>query len=386
MGANSMLAGYMKEMYQILHQNPEPPFKEYWTSELLAKELTRLGFDVKTGIGKTGVVGTLHGASPGPHLAIRSDMDALPVEENTNVSYASKCEGMMHACGHDSHMAMLLGCSAWAAGMRDQLKGTLQVIFQPAEEIVEGAKAMLADGLFAEKKPDYMFAMHNWPYIPVGSIGLHGGPLTAYSGRFEATFKGVGGHGAFPHKARDPIAMATAAVQSAFALIQRRSDPQGAHVMSIGSIRGGSSFNVIPDRVTIEGTVRALHRSEQENMVELLHQAFGAAARLHAGSYDLLYEEGVPAVVNDQELVAQLKEILAQSNPEIPIITSDLASLIGEDVAYFFNEVPGVLIFIGSGQEGGVNELHHPGFLVPEKTLEVGCKVLSSIVTHYCGS
>lgn len=379
-----MIASYMKEIYQKFHQNPEPPFQEIWTSELIAQELIRLGFEVKTGIGRTGVVGVLHGSAPGPHIAFRSDMDALPIEENTSVSYASKNAGMMHACGHDSHMAVLLACCQYAAGLKDELKGTVQVVFQPAEEIVEGAKAMLAEGLFSDKKPDYMFALHNWPHIPVGSVGIQAGPLTAYSGRFEAVFKGVGGHGAFPHKAKDPIAMATSAVQSAYTLVQRYSNPQGARVMSVGLIRGGSSFNVIPDRVTIEGTVRALQRSEQEKMVELLHQAFGAAARLYAGSYELLYEEGVPAVVNDRELARQLVEMLGKSRPELSVLTSDLASLIGEDVAYFFNLVPGVLIFIGSGQEEGINELHHPEYLVPEQTLHVGLKVLSSIVDHFC--
>ena len=261
-------------------------------------------------------------------------------------------------------MAVLL-CCQYAAGLKNELKGTVQVVFQPAEEIVEGAKAMLADGLFSDKKPDYMFALHNWPHIPVGSVGIQAGPLTAYSGRFEAVFKGVGGHGAFPHKAKDPIAMATSAVQSAYTLVQRYSNPQGARVMSVGSIRGGSSFNVIPDRVTIEGTVRALQRSEQEKMVELLHQAFGAAARLYAGSYELLYEEGLPAVVNDRELARQLVEMLGKSVPNCRFSPATWKA-IGEDVAYFFNLVPGVLIFIGSGQEG-INELHHPEYLVPER-------------------
>src|SRR5690554_1471063 len=148
MRAESMIASYMKEIYQKFHQNPEPPFQEIWTSELIAQELIRLGFEVKTGIGRTGVVGVLHGSAPGPHIAFRSDMDALPIEENTSVSYASKNAGMMHACGHDSHMAVLLACCQYAAGLKDELKGTVQVVFQPAEEIVEGAEAMLADGLF----------------------------------------------------------------------------------------------------------------------------------------------------------------------------------------------------------------------------------------------
>ena len=378
-----MIIEYMKAVYEKLHQNPEPPFQEIWTSSFVAEELETLGFKVLRGVGQTGVVGLLECAMPGPCIALRSDMDALPIHENTGVPFASQIPDMMHACGHDSHMAITLGCCAYAAHNREQFAGTLMVIFQPAEETVVGAKAMLADGLFDHCKPDMLLAIHNWPHIPAGSVGIQGGPVTAFSDRFVVTFTGVGGHGAFPHKTKDPIAMAVAGIQWAFSLIQRRTDPQGAQVMSIGSIHGGSSFNIIPEQVVVEGTVRTVKPKDQEAMIEMLHQAFGAAAYLHGGTYDLRYEPGVPAVVNHRELAGEFANVVKQAHPQIQIITQGVASLIGEDVAYFLEVIPGALLFIGSGQTGGVNELHHPRYLVPKQTLITGFQVLTSLIDHY---
>ena len=378
-----MIIDYMKAVYEKLHQNPEPPFQEFWTSSFAAEELETMGFKVLRGVGQTGVVGILECAQPGPCIGLRSDMDALPIHEKTGVPFASHVPGMMHACGHDSHMAITLGCCAYAARNREQFSGTLMVIFQPAEEPVAGAEAMIVDGLFQHRKPDVLLAIHNWPYIPVGSVGIQGGPVTAFSDRFVVTFTGVGGHGAFPHKTRDPIAMAVAGIQWAFSLIQRRSDPQGAQVMSIGSIHGGSSFNIIPEQVVVEGTVRTLERKDQEAMIEMLHQAFGAAADLYGGTYDLQYEPGVPAVVNHRELTSEFVTVVKKAHPQILIITEGLASLIGEDVAYFLEQIPGALLFIGSGQTGGVNELHHPKYLVPKQTLVTGFQVLTSLISHY---
>ncbi len=374
---------YMRETYERLHQYPELSEHEFWTADFVAGELTRLGFTVRTNLGGTGVVGVLELGGSGRILALRCDMDALPVQEDTGVSYASKNPGVMHACGHDSHMATLLGTCAHVARHKQRLNGTLVAIFQHAEEIVTGAKAMLDQGLFAERKPDRLVGIHNWPSLPVGSLGLQAGPITAFADRFKVTFFGQGGHGALPHQTRDSIAMATAGVQNAFALAQRRVNASFPQTLSFGVIQGGTSFNVIPSQVVVEGTVRTVRLEDQETMIANLNQAFGAAAHLHGGDYSLEYRKGVPAVVNSTKVVEELTEIFAAKMPETPIVSQGLASLIGEDVAYYLQEVPGVLLLIGSGQEGAVNDLHHPRFLVPGETLATGYKALTSIVEGY---
>lgn len=374
---------YIEEMRAELHSNPELALEEFWTSEFIATELKKMGFTVRQKIGGTGVLGILDFEKPGKTVALRADMDALPVQEETGVFYASKNPGKMHACGHDSHMATLLGTCAYAAQNRERLSGKLMAIFQPAEEIVVGAKAMLKDGVFAEEKPDRFVGIHNWPNLPVGTLGLQKGPITAFADRFKTSFKGQGGHGAFPHRTKDPITMASAAIQNAFSLAQRRSDANYPQVLSFGVIQGGTSFNVIPEQVVVEGTVRTMRPEDQNNMIEILHQAFAAGVNLHGGDYELEYCKGVPAVVNDVQFVTELVEIFQAKLPEIPVITEGLASLIGEDVAYFLQEVPGVLLLIGSGEEGAVNELHNPHFLVPKKTLYSGYYALAAVLEAY---
>lgn len=374
---------YMRETYEALHRHPELSEAELWTAEYVARELDLLGFEVRTNVGGTGVVGILQFPRPGRVLALRCDMDALPVQEETGVAYASLNSGVMHACGHDSHMAMVLGTCSYAARNKERLAGTLLAIFQPAEENVVGAKAMLEQGIFSALKPDRIVGIHNWPTLPAGSVGLQEGPITAYADRFKVVFSGEGGHGAFPHRTTDPIAMATAGIQHAFALAQRGADTRFPQTLSFGVIRGGTSFNVIPRQVVVEGTVRTIRTEDQERMIKQLHQAFKAGAHLYGGEYSLEYQKGVPAVTNDALCAEELARFFAASMPEVPVVSQGLASLIGEDMAYFLQEVPGVLLLIGSGQEGCVNELHHARFLVPERTLETGHRALTSIVEGY---
>lgn len=374
---------YMQEVYKTLHEHPEISEHEFWTAEFIAGEFAGLGFTVRTNVGGTGVVGTLHFARPGQTLALRADMDALPVHEDTGVSYASKNPGVMHACGHDSHMATLLGVCSYAAQHKERLSGSLMAIFQPAEENVVGAKAMLTEGLFSPQKPQRIIGIHNWPSLPAGSIGLQAGPITAFADRFKVTVRGQGGHGAMPRKTTDSIAMAASGIQNAFALAQRRTDDHFPQTLSFGVIQGGTSFNVIPSEVIVEGTVRTTRLEDQETMIDTLRRAFGAGTSLHGGDYVLEYLKGVPAVINSGAVVEELSKAFLARVPEIPVVTQGLASLIGEDMAYYLQEVPGVLLLIGSGQVDSVAELHHPRFLVPTETLATGYKALTSIMEEY---
>lgn len=380
------LSAYLREMREKLHQQPEVAFEEQRTADFVARELERLGFTVRRGVGKTGIVGILQFPEEGPCAALRADMDALAVHEETGIEYASKYPGVMHACGHDSHMAIALACSAYFAQHKSVCRGTFMVIFQPAEEIVAGAQAMLADGVFEEVKPDVLFALHNWPQLPVGNMGIQAGALTAFADRFQAVFRGVGGHGALPHKAKDPIAMAAAGIQSAFAAVQRRSDAMRPRALSFGVIRGGSSFNVIPQEVELEGTVRTVSAADQGEMIALLDEAFGAAAKVYGGTHELTYQRGVPAVVNDARVCQQAVAVLRERFPHMPLVTTGLSSLIGEDVAYFLQEVPGALMFFGSGQPDAVNELHNPRYLVPQEAMDWGFRAVLAVLSSYLKS
>lgn len=374
---------YIKQTFEHLHQYPEVAFTEFKTSDFIASELERLGFEVRRGLGKTGLVGMLRFSQDGPCVALRADMDALPIHEETGVSYASRNPGVMHACGHDSHMTIALACCAYFAENKDSYKGSFMAIFQPAEEIVAGAQAMLDDGVFADVKPDVLFAMHNWPQLPVGSIGIQAGPVTAYADRFKVELRGVGGHGAFPNTTRDPIAMAATAIQSTFSLVNRRCDPKRPRAVSFGIIQGGSSFNIIPEKVVIEGTARIVSLEDQEEIIELLHQSFSSAAALHNGTYQLEYTKGVPAVVNDTEVCQDVVEILSRNFPGMNVATTDLAVLAGEDVTYFLQEVPGAWILFGTRQSGHTNELHNPKYLVPQESLIEGYDVMRTILADY---
>lgn len=373
---------YIQRMRETLHQNPEVAFAEHKTAELVASELRKLGFTVKTGVGKTGVVGTLSFGGEGPCVAVHADMDALPIEETTGADFSSQHSGVMHACGHDTHTAIALGICAYLAEHKEQFNGSVMAIFQPAEEIVAGAKAMLDDGLFSEVKPDVLFALHNWPCIPTGTIGVQPGPVTSFADRFAVVFRGVGGHGAFHHQTKDPIAMASMGIQASFSLVQRRTG-LAPRALSFGKIQGGSSFNIIPEEVELEGTVRTVSLEQQEEMISLLHQAFRSAAELYGGSYSLVYRKGVPATMNDEGVCRRVIEVIHGELPEMPIVTDGLATLAGEDVSYFLQEVPGALLFFGTQEEGAVNQLHNPGYLPSHEAVMGGFKALLAVVTDY---
>lgn len=379
------IRGYLQRVYQELHAHPELSQEEVQTAQYVEAELRRMGFSVWTQVGGHGVVGVLDLGGPGLTLALRCDMDALPIKEETGVPFASRNPGVMHACGHDSHMTVVLGTCLFAAQNKEELKGRLVAVFQPAEETVGGAQGMIEDGLFDQFPPDRLVGVHNLPSLPVGCLGLQAGPITANADSFKAVFHGAGGHGALPHRTKDAIAMAAAGVQNAFAVTQRRTEANYPQVLSFGIIQGGTSFNIIPEKVVLEGTVRTVRNEDQEQMISLLHQAFGSAAGLYGGTYELEYSKGVPAVVNDEQVVRELSQFFASQIPEIKVVSEGLASLIGEDVSLFLQQVPGVLLYIGSGQEGAVNELHNPGFVVPQECLNTGWKALTSIVKGYLG-
>ena len=342
-----------------IHQYPELGNREYKTAKLVAKHLRSLGIEVETDIAYTGVVGILKGNKPGPVVAVRADMDALPVTEETDLSfkstvktkYLNKEVGVMHACGHDIHTSVQLGVASVLASMKRSLPGTVKFIFQPAEEGPPpgeegGADLMLKEGVFANLKPSAIFGLHTHPGLAVGELGLTIGPAMAAVDHFMITIKGKQSHGAYPHKSVDPIIMATEAVD-AFQTIRSRSlSPLEPSVVTVGIIRGGERFNIIPEQVHLEGTVRTYNPEVQDMVEHRMNKILEGITLAYGGSFELDYDRGTPATINDPELAKQMiptmERVVGKNNLKFldPVMG-------GEDFAFFANEVPGMYYRLG---------------------------------------
>ena len=382
-----------------IHQYPELGNREYKTAKLVAKHLRSLGIEVETDIAYTGVVGILKGNKPGPVVAVRADMDALPVTEETDLSfkstvkttYLNKEVGVMHACGHDIHTSVQLGVASVLASMKRSLPGTVKFIFQPAEEGPPpgeegGADLMLKEGVFANLKPSAIFGLHTHPGLAVGELGLTIGPAMAAVDHFMITIKGKQSHGAYPHKSVDPIIMATEAVD-AFQTIRSRSlSPLEPSVVTVGIIRGGERFNIIPEQVHLEGTVRT-YNPEVQDMVEYrMNKILEGITLAYGGSFELDYDRGTPATINDPELAKQMiptmERVVGKNNLKFldPVMG-------GEDFAFFANEVPGMYYRLGVLKPGTTSGwVHTPTFRADDSCLEVGIRAMSNLVVDFLKS
>ena len=382
-----------------IHQYPELGNREYNTAKLVAKHLRSLGIEVETDIAYTGVVGILKGNKPGPVVAVRADMDALPVTEETDLSfkstvkttYLNKEVGVMHACGHDIHTSVQLGVASVLASMKRSLPGTVKFIFQPAEEGPPpgeegGADLMLKEGVFANLKPSAIFGLHTHPGLAVGELGLTIGPAMAAVDHFMITIKGKQSHGAYPHKSVDPIIMATEAVD-AFQTIRSRSlSPLEPSVVTVGIIRGGERFNIIPEQVHLEGTVRT-YNPEVQDMVEYrMNKILEGITLAYGGSFELDYDRGTPATINDPELAKQMiptmERVVGKNNLKFldPVMG-------GEDFAFFANEVPGMYYRLGVLKPGTTSGwVHTPTFRADDSCLEVGIRAMSNLVVDFLKS
>ena len=345
-----------------LHAHPEVMYDVHRTAAFVAGQLRAFGCDeVVTGMGQTGVVGVIKGRKPGGKggvIGMRADMDALPIEEETNLPYASKTPGKMHACGHDGHTAMLLGAAQYLAETRN-FAGDAVVIFQPAEEGGAGALAMINDGLMDRFKIEQVYGMHNGPGIPVGSFSLRPGPIMAAMDRITITIEGVGGHAAYPHKTIDPVLVGSQLVVALQSIVSRTINPLESAVLSICEFHAGHASNVIPASALLKGTVRSL-KGEVRDLVEKRMNEVCAGVALQSGAkIDLDYDRGYPVVVNhvaETEIAARVAgEIAGASN-----VNTDMTPIMGaEDFAYMLEARPGAFIFCGNGDSAG---LHHPAY------------------------
>jgi amidohydrolase len=387
------------EIRQHLHQNPELGNREFETAKLVADYLEELGFDrVDTGVAHTGVVGILVGGRPGPVIAIRADMDALPVTEDTPYpfkstkrgTYLGQEVGLSHACGHDVHTAVQLGVANVLASMRDELPGTVKFIFQPAEEGAPpgeegGAALMVEEGVLDDPAPEAIFGLHTFWNMEVGKLGYTPGPALASSDHFTITIRGKGAHGASPHLSRDPIVMAAQAVTLIQTIRSRNIPPLEPAVVTVGLIRGGTRFNIIPDDVYLEGTVRSYSADVQDLVERRLNEILDGVARAGGGSYELTYSRGVPATINDVALAERMAPTLAKvvgaENVEIlPPAT------VAEDFSYFANRIPGFYYRLGTLKPGTVSGNHHtPNFMADDSAIPVGIRAMAYLVVDYLG-
>jgi len=356
-----------------IHAHPELAFEEVRTAGVVARELGRLGIACQTGIGRTGVVGTITGGRPGPTLAIRGDMDALPIEEQTGLSFASTNQGKMHACGHDVHSATLLGVGAILKRLAPDMAGTVKLLFQPAEEILGGALAMIDDG--ALEGVDMALGFHNHPDIPVGQFGYVKGATYAACGRFGIVVRGVSGHAAYPHTTVDPIVAAAHLVSGLQTIVSREVGPLDPCVVSIGAIHGGTVNNIIPDRCELLGTVRTLSVPVRALAEAAIRRFCGGIEATFRASCDLDWMPGVPPTVNADDM---LDHAIAAGRRQLgDVFHAGDPSMGAEDFAVIASLVPSFVLRVGSGAPGRTDHLHNSGYQPDEACMALGAQALA---------
>jgi len=368
------------EIRRHLHAHPELSGAEHHTAALVAGELRRLGWRVQEGVGRTGVVAEL-GAINGPAIGLRVDMDALPIEECTGLSFASTSPGLMHACGHDIHTAVGLGVAMLLAPLAEQLSGTVRLIFQPAEETAEGARWMLAAGAIAGLKA--LLGLHVFPSIAVGSIGLRYGALTAAAAELELEVLGEAGHGARPHQAVDAIWIAARLISGLQEAISRRLDALQPVVLSFGRIEGGRAFNVIADRVRLLGTLRCLDCQLYEQLPEWVESTAQAICAAYGGKVKLVWRGIAPPVQNDPQLTDLLEGIAVEQLGRDQVLELAQPSLGAEDFAHYLNHLPGCMFRLGVAGLDGCAPLHHGGFNPDEGCMPIAVNLLATALKRW---
>ena len=377
----------MVDFRRKLHRNPELSGQEEKTAAFVEGVLKDNGIlDVRKGVGGWGVTGVVRGGNDGPAIALRADMDALPIGEKTGKEYSSAVPGVMHACGHDVHTAVLLGTAITLAGLRERLSGNVKFIFQPSEETGNGgAKKMIEDGALDNPCPSAIVALHCYPDYEAGTAGHKSGVITASSDRFTIGIKGKSGHAAKPHQTVDAILAASLAVNAIHHIVSRRIDPTENAVISIGQINGGTAPNIISEYVEIKGTVRAFEESVRSKMAPLIEQTVKGITESCGASYDFHYEAGCPSVVNDGVIDGLIRrcsiDVLGEKNT-FEITKPQMGA---EDFSYFTRKIPGALFRLGTGNaKKGINHpLHSSRFDVDEEALAVGATLMSWIAVKY---
>ncbi len=373
-----------------LHEHPELAFEEYETSKFVSERLASLGVeDLKTGVGGTGVTGLIHGGKgDGKVVMVRADMDALPILEENDVAYKSTKPGVMHACGHDAHTAMLLGLTRLLMDVRSEFAGTVKVLFQPAEEVPPGgAIGMIEDGALENPRVDAVLGLHVSSETQAGKIGMRSGSGSASSDRFRITVKGKGGHAASPHQAVDPVVIGSQIVLAFQTLVSRETNPIDSAVVSTTAFIAGEAFNVIPDTAELRGTVRTLDQDVREHLEKRLTEIAAGIGKAGGAEVVVDFIRGYPGIVNDPEMTDLVRNAAIASVGEDNVIESPI-SMGGEDFSYFSLERPGCFFNVGTRNEerGIVWGHHHPRFDVEEEGMSAGIATMGNAVLAYLDS
>ncbi len=378
---------FAMEARRHLHQYPELSFEEKETSAYVAAKLTEMGIPHQTGVGGYGIKAIIQGGRPGPTVALRADMDALPIQEETGLPFASKRPGVMHACGHDVHTATLLATAKALKEIAPDLPGTVVLIFQPGEEKNPGgASLMIKDGVLENPKVDAIFGLHVMPLMEAGTMGFGAGPRMAAPDEFDITIVGRGGHGAAPHLCVDPVMVAAQCITLLQQVVARNVSPFGHAVITIGSIHGGAARNVIPDEVTFQGTVRTMEPDVRELMHERIEQVVKGVCEAAGATYRMRYEKGYPVLINDPAMTDLAREAaLEVLEPEK--VGEMAPSMGGEDFAFYLGRVPGSFARLGSMVPGTQNPsgLHTSTLMIDEECMAVGVAYYLSVVQKCLG-
>jgi amidohydrolase len=371
------LFSYSQSIRRDLHMHPELGFQEVRTSGIIARELREIGLEVTTGIAKTGVIAMIDGAHPGPIILLRFDIDALPIQEQTGAEYASQNPGKMHACGHDGHVAIGLTVARLLNAHRDELNGTVKLIFQPAEEGASsageagGAETMVKEGVLQDPTPIQCLGLHIWNNNPLGWVGIAGGPVMASSATFAITLTGKGGHGAMPHQTIDPVVAAAQIISAAQSIASRNTDPQKACVISFCAIHAGDAFNVIPQTVEIKGTIRTFDPGVEKMAYKRLEEIVKGVGQAMGCQVDINIFNVIPAVINDPLVASAVKRAAKAILPGHTIDESGHTTMGAEDFAFYAQKVPSAFFFVGSTntEKDLVYAHHHPKFDFDESVI-----------------
>ena len=370
----------MREWRHHIHQNPEIAYEENNTSDFIAQKLNEFGIEVHRGFGGTGIVGVIQGKHKGTSnksIGIRADMDALPMSEKTNLIYSSKNEGKMHACGHDGHSTMLLGAAKYLAETRN-FCGTVYCIFQPAEEGGNaGAKAMINDGLFTKFHIDSVWGIHNWPGVPVGRAVIHKGFAMAGGDIIILTIEGKGGHAAQPQFSNDPIVSAGLTITALQTAISRQLNPFDQAVLSLTKINGGSAFNVIPDNVSIGGTLRSTNKKTRDDMLTKIKKIASNACDINNCKVNLEIRPGYPSTINDIKSAEFASKVFEDTFGIGSLDTIEKPTMTSEDFSYMLQEKPGAYIWLGAGENS--EKLHSVYYDFNDELLPIGAAYWSNL-------
>ncbi len=376
--AQSLLE-YTRALRRDFHRHPELGFQEHRTAGIVARTLRQWGLDVQEGVGKTGVVAWLKGEHPGPTVLVRADMDALPIQEENETDYASQNPGVMHACGHDAHTAMLLTVARILSAHPEVVHGTVKFVFQPAEEGMGGAERMIEDGVL--EGVDYALAMHVWNERPVGWLGIVPGPAMAAAERFHVRVIGKGGHAAHPDFTEDPVATAAQVVSALQTVVSRHVDPLKAAVVSVTMLQAGTAFNIVPPEAHLEGTIRTFEPEVTREVEMRFRRIVHGVAQGMGCRAEITLDDLTPAVINDPEVTEVVRQTAADLFPEAQIDTTH-RTMGSEDMAFMMYDIPGCYFFVGSANaaKGLDAPHHHPRFDIDEDVLPIGVALMAASI------